>query len=154
MRSAASPAPGSIGVSLPMPEGWFDKTMIVYSAPLAPGDTMASNIVVSRDALAVGEDFPGYCERQLATFTTSLPRFSLHERQIGDFGGRRAARIDFEWAAAAGQLGQVVTFIDAGHGVVVSFAGSAPADEISRYRSVFQHHLERLEIGAAPGVSA
>jgi hypothetical protein len=153
MNADNSSSSSAIGVSLPLPSGWFDKTMIVYSAPLDPGATMAANIVVSRDALAVGEDFPGYCKRQLATFTSSLPKFALHQRQIGDFQGRRAARIDFEWASAAGQLCQAVTFIDAGGGVVVSFAGSAAAADFERYLPFFLDQLDRLVIGTAPGIN-
>jgi hypothetical protein len=99
--------------------------------------------------LAAGEDFRDYCKRQLATFTGSLPKFALHQRQFGDFQGRRAARIDFEWASAAGQLCQSVTFIDAGSGVVVSYAGSAAAVDFERYRPFFQEQLDRLVIGTA-----
>jgi hypothetical protein len=154
MRSNEAATLAGITVDLVPPPGWFDKTMLVYSAPIAPGEPMAANMVVSRDALATGENFAAYCDRQIKAFEGGLPGYSLFGRQDGDFGGRWAMRLDLEWMSAAGPLRQMVVFINAGRGVVVSFAGSAASDQFEGYRALFTDHLERLIIAPAPGQPA
>ncbi len=134
---------------IPMPDGWFDKTMTVYTAPLAPGDPMAANIVVSRDALAPDENFTAYCERQAKTFTGSLPGCAIRVRESGDFGIRTAERIELEWNSAAGRIRQLVVFIAAGDGVVVSYAASASIKSFEKHRPQFDDTLSRLKITAA-----
>jgi hypothetical protein len=147
--TSAPAIPSPVTVSVPPPVGWFDKTMIVHAAPLGPGETMAANIVVSRDACAAGESFPAYCQRQRDTFTGSLPGCGLHGQQQGQIGGRAAERIELEWAATPGWLRQMVTFIDAGQGIVVSFAASAPSSSFEAYRALFEESLSRLQITEA-----
>ena len=135
-----------VNVSIPLPAGWFDKTMIVYAAPLNDGDPMAANVVVSRDALGTSEDFPSYCDRQAATFTASLPGCAILSREKGVFGKGIAERTELEWNSAAGRLRQLVVFIAAGDGVVVSFAGSASIKSFEKHRAQFEDTLSRLKI--------
>ncbi len=135
-----------VSVALQPPSGWFDKTMLVFSAPIGPDETMAANIVVSRDALGSGEDFAAYCVRQEQTFAASLPGYELLLRQDGAFGDRDALRIELEWLSAAGKLRQIVTLIDAGAGAVVSFAGSGAPEQLDANRAVFEDALQRLVI--------
>jgi hypothetical protein len=150
MPSRRATAP-NVQASLPIPQGWFDKTMTVYAAPLAPGDVMAANIVVSRDALAADEDFPSYCQRQADTFGGSLPGCSILSRVQGQFGTRIAERIELEWSATTGRLHQLVVFIAAGEGVVVSFAASAAAKSFESYRPQFEDSLSLLSITPSSG---
>jgi hypothetical protein len=134
---------------IPLPDGWFDKTMTVYTAPLSPNDPMAANVVVSRDALALDEDFTGYCERQAKTFSGSLPGCAILSREVGDFGKRVAERLELEWNSAAGRIHQLVVFIAAGDGVVVSYAASASVKSFEKHRAQFDDTLSRLKITAA-----
>ena len=53
----------AVTVSGAIPDGWFDKTMIVYSAPLQPRQAVAANIVIARDAMGASETFREYCNR-------------------------------------------------------------------------------------------
>jgi hypothetical protein len=134
---------------IPIPVGWFDKTMTVYAAPIERGDPMAANIVVSRDALGLDEDFPGYAERQAKTFAASLPGCAVLCREKGDFGKRHAERLELQWNSAAGRIHQLVVFIAAGDGVVVSFAASASVKSFEKHRPQFDDTLSRLKITAA-----
>jgi len=138
-----------IVAQIPIPDGWFDKTMTVYAAPLASGDPMAANIVVSRDALAPDENFAGYCNRQEKTFAGSLPGCAVVSRQKGDFGKMVAERLEIEWNSAAGRIRQLIVLIAAGDGVVVSFAASASVKSFEGRRPQFDDTLSRLKITAA-----
>lgn len=135
-----------VTVAAQPPEGWIDKTMIVYSAPDAPGRAMAPNIVVGRDALATGETFREYCNRQVDAFRTSLPHFHREDEGPGRVQDLDAFHIRFTWASGAGTLRQRVFFISAGSGVSVSFAATAAAEDFASHEAAFEAALASLQI--------
>lgn len=135
-----------IVVTLQRPDGWFDKTMIVYSAPLAPGQALAPNIVVSRDALLAGETFREYCNRQIAAFRSTLPGFDREDEGPGRVHEHDAFQILFTWDSGAGTLRQRVFFIAAGGGVAVTFAATAAAEDYHEHAPAFERGLAGLRI--------
>jgi hypothetical protein len=135
-----------VAVAADPPPGWIDKTMIVYAAPPANGQTMAPTIVVGRDALAEGESFREFCNRQIDTFRAGLPEFYREHEEHGRVGDLDAFQIRFSWRAAAGLLRQRVFFISAGQGVIVTYAGTAAAEDYDAYDALFEQNLATLRI--------
>lgn len=135
-----------IAVTAERPAGWFDKTMIIYSGPPAPGRPLQPNIVVSRDAVLAGESFREYCNRQIAGFNGSLPGFAREEEGPGRVHDHDAFQILFTWDSGAGKLRQRVFFIAAGGGVAVTFATTAAADEYHEHAQAFERGLAGLRI--------
>lgn len=136
------------------PQGWHDKTMIVYSAPLEPGRAMAPNMVISRDALLDAESFREYCNRQIETFRSNLPQFTRESEGYGRSHERDAFQIQFTWRSAAGLLRQRVFFIATGTQVVVNYAVTAAADDFATFEPQFEHGLASLRIDAPPAPGA
>ena len=132
-------------VSADLPPGWLDKSMTVYSAPPVANRAMAPNIVVSRDHLAAGETFREYCNRQFATFRSSLPGFEREAESFGRVGERDAFQVQMTWESAAGTLRQRVFFIDAAP-VIVNYAASAAADDWAAHEPLFMAGLASLRI--------
>ena len=139
-------ASASVTVSGTNPAGWFDKTMIIYSAPLQPGQTVAANIVIARDALGASETFREYCNRQIDGFGTALPHFDRLQEGPGRVHERDAFQIAFTWMSGAGLLRQRVFFIAAGDGVVVTYTATASDAEYDAHEAVFQQGLADLVI--------
>lgn len=139
-------ASASVTVTGAIPDGWFDKTMIVYSAPLQPGQTIAANIVIARDALGVSETFREYCNRQIDGFDTALPHFHRHQEGPGRVHDLDAFQIAFTWMSGAGLLRQRVFFISAGAGVVITYTATASDAEYDAHEAIFQQGLASLVI--------
>ncbi|MBQ1542672.1 hypothetical protein C5708_04330 [Caulobacter sp. CCUG 60055] len=139
-----------VKVAAEPPQGWFDKTMIVYSAPPEPGRAMSPNMVISRDALLEAETFREYCNRQIETFRSNLPNFQRESEGYGRSHERDAFQIQFTWRSAAGLLRQRVFFISAGPEVVVTYAVTAAADDFADHEQAFERGLASLRIDAPP----
>ncbi|MGY4398484.1 hypothetical protein ACVWZA_003692 [Sphingomonas sp. UYAg733] len=128
------------------PEGWADKTMIIYSAPLQAGETVAANMLIARDALGRDETFREYCNRQIDGFGTTLPHFHRETEGPGRVHDLDAFQILFTWASAAGTLRQRVFFISAGSAVVVTFTATAAIDDYAAHEMIFDQGLADLVI--------
>lgn len=120
--------------------------MLVYTAPEQPGQPMAANIVVGRDALGRDETFREYCNRQVDAFRDTLPHFHREDEGAGRIHDRDGFQIRFTWASGAGPLRQRVFFISVGSGGVVSFAATAAADAFERHEAAFDAALASLVI--------
>jgi len=131
------------------PDGWYDKTMIIYSAPAEPSRPVAPNVVVARDALGADETFREYCNRQIDGFRATLPHFNREDEGPGRVHDLDAFQILLTWTSGAGPLRQRVFFISAGAGVVVTYTATAAADEYHLHAPVFEQGLARLAIGPA-----
>lgn len=129
------------------PEGWYDKTMIIYSAPAEPGRPVAPNMVIARDALGAGETFREYCNRQIDGFRATLPHFHREDEGPGRVHDRDAFQILLTWTSGAGVLRQRVFFISAGAGVVVTYTATAAAEDYHLHEPEFEQGLARLAIG-------
>lgn len=136
----------AVTVSGAIPDGWFDKTMIVYSAPLQPGQAVAANIVIARDAMGASETFREYCNRQIDGFATALPHFHRLHEGPGRVHDLDAFQIMFTWMSGAGLLRQRVFFISAGAGVVVTYTATASDAEYDSHEPVFEQGLAGLII--------
>lgn len=133
------------------PDGWIDKTMIVYSAPPAPDRAIAANVVIARDALAKGETFREYCTRQIDGFRATLPHFEREEERPGRIGEHDAFHIRFVWQSGAGLLRQQVFFIAAPAGVVVTYTATAAAEDFAAHEETFDAGLADLRLSSGEG---
>lgn len=131
------------------PAGWVDKTMIVHSAPLPPGQAIAANIVIARDALGASETFREYCNRQIEGFRAALPHFHRRQEGPGRVHDFDAFQIEFNWMSGAGLLRQRVFFIAAPEGVVVTFTATAADEDYDAHEPVFRQGLADLVIAPA-----
>ena len=138
-----------IAVSGTRPEGWIDKTMVIYSAPPQPGQAIAANMLIARDALGAEETFREYCTRQIDGFRTTLPQFHRESEGPGRVEERDAFQILFTWMSGAGTLRQRVFFISAGSGVVVTFTATAALDDYAAHEAAFDQGLADLVIAPA-----
>lgn len=138
-----------IAVSGTRPEGWVDKSMIIYSAPAQPGQPVAPNMLIARDALGEQESFREYCTRQIDGFRATLPQFHRESEGPGRVEERDAFQILFTWLSGAGTLRQRVFFISAGSGVVVTFTATAALDDYAAYEATFEKGLADLVIAPA-----
>lgn len=139
----------AVAVSGKAPDGWFDKTMVIYSAPARPGETMTANIVIARHALGASETFREYCNRQIEGFRTTLPQFHRRHEEPGRVHDLDAFQIEFTWTSGAGALRQRVFFIAAGDGVVVTYTATAADAEYDAHEAVFRQGLADLVIALA-----
>jgi len=135
-----------ISIAGQRPDGWFDKTMIVYAAPPQPGQTIAANIVIARDALGAEETFREYCNRQIDGFRSTLPQFHREDEGPGFVQDHDAFQVRFVWQSGAGILRQRVFFISAGSGVVVSYTATAAKGDYAAHEPIFERGLADLVI--------
>jgi hypothetical protein len=138
-----------IAVTGKRPEGWVDKTMVIYSAPPQPGQPIAANMLIARDALGAEETFRDYCNRQIDGFRATLPQFHRESEGPGRVEDRDAFQILFTWMSGAGTLRQRVFFISAGSGVVVTFTATAALDDYAAHEAAFDQGLADLVIEPA-----
>ena len=138
-----------ISVAGQRPDGWFDKTMIVYAAPATPGQTIAANIVIARDAMGAEETFREYCNRQIDGFRVTLPHYTREDEGPGFVQDHDAFQVRFVWQSGAGMLRQRVFFISAGSGVVVTYTATAAEQDYAANEAVFERGLADLVIAPA-----
>src|SRR4051794_16408832 len=93
-------------ITFDVPRHWDDKTIVAYGAPAAPGQAVAANLVMTRDALREGESLGRYADRQLAEMAKRLDGFELGRRDDLTVGGAAAVSIRFATRAknASGPL--------------------------------------------------
>ena len=133
------------------PDGWIDKTMTIYSAPPASGQAIAANIVIARDALAEGETFRNYCNRQIDGFRTTLPHFEREEERPGRIREHDAFHIRFVWQSGAGLLRQQVFFIAASAETIVTYTTTAAAEDFAGHQEIFDAGLADLRLASNDG---
>ncbi len=139
------PTQPPVAIAAQPPEGWVDKTMIVYAAAEL-GRAISPSIVIGRDVMGAAETFREFCNRQVETFRTTLPHFQREQEGEGRVHDLDAFRMTFTWNSAAGLLRQRVFFISAGAGVVVTFAASSGVEDFARHEQAFDQALSSLAI--------
>lgn len=78
-------------VSFEIPEGWVDRSCIVFEAPTREGEFRTS-VSVQRPP----EQLEGFVQRRLARLSR-LPSFEFKARGSSRVGGLRAEQLLFEW---------------------------------------------------------
>ncbi|XXX73939.1 DcrB-related protein [Sorangium sp. So ce134] len=137
-------------VSFDVPRDWEDRSVVAFAAPPEPGQTAAASVVMTRDALAAGEDFRRYGDRQLLELAKRLEGFQLlarHERAIGD---RPGLELRFAWRGQSGPLEQRLLFVPGRRPTVLSFTATIPKDEAARLDPVFDRIFASVRIAGSP----
>lgn len=131
------------------PDGWFDRSMIIYAAKSKGG--FEANVVIARDALVGGESFDDYALRQRKTFKDNLPGCKILGTQEGDLNDYEAHEITFSWQSGTGKLRQRALFVSIGRNRMVTFAATAADDDFDSMVPQFDEILATLKIEDTSG---
>ncbi|AUX38454.1 MULTISPECIES: DcrB-related protein [Sorangium] len=134
-------------VSFDVPRDWEDRSVVVFAAPAKPGQGMISNLVMTRDTLAAGEDIRRYGDRQLVEMAQRLDGFQLYARQEITLGGQPAVEIRFAWRGQSGPIEQRLVFVGGRKPTVLSFTATMPKSEAARLNPVFDRILASVKLG-------
>jgi hypothetical protein len=135
-------------VSFEIPDDWQDRTIAAFAAPLKPKQTVAPNLVLTRDMVSGNEPPGAYADKQLVELAKRLEAFNLAERRESLVGGRPAVDLIFTWRGANGTIKQKQTFIASGAGTVLTFVVTALLTEFSAMEATFQAILDSIEFPA------
>lgn len=80
-----------------IPEGWRDRTVVAYTAPSAPGETITPNVVINRDPVEGLESVYAYADQQLVELARRFDGFVLERRHERKVGGLPALETSFMW---------------------------------------------------------
>ncbi|MFD1881391.1 DcrB-related protein [Paracoccus pacificus] len=120
---------------LDLPEGWIDRSMLVWSAPPGEGGGTPPNVVISYDQMKVGEQLAGYVTRQTDSLRAALDQWTLIEQGATRVGGKPAIAVRFTWRMAHGLMMQRQIFVELGKLRIASIgctAGSENFDACDR----------------------
>jgi hypothetical protein len=121
-----------------VPEGWINRSMIVWSAPPQPGQAATPNVLVAYDALAEGEDLSHYVGRQLKELMSKGSNFHLDLRRDTVLDSQPAVELVFEWDTSSARLKQRQIYSLLADGRVMTFVNTAAAADFVRAESEFQ----------------
>ncbi|MFT3764693.1 MAG: DcrB-related protein [Minicystis sp.] len=139
-------------ISFDVPRHWDDKTIVAYAAPPQPGQTIAANLVMTRDTLRDGETLAQYADRQLAEMARRLDAFELGGREDTSLGGAPAVSIRFTSRAAAGPLAQRLVVIEGRRRGVYCFTATTAQADAAQNDPLFDRILRTIRFPAGdPG---
>jgi hypothetical protein len=117
-------------ISLPLPEGWEDRTVLTIAGP--PRDGVAPNVVVTREALCANMGLGGFAGGWLDRLADELPVRERRPVEHGHVAGQRAQVRCVEWSVQGTSVVQLVALLTAaGFGYAVVCTASAGAfDEL------------------------
>lgn len=133
-------------ISFDVPRHWDDKTIVAYSAPAAPGQAVAANLVMTRDALKDGENLARYADRQLAEMARRLDGFELVRRDETTLGGAPAIAIRFESRGANGPLLQRLVVVEGRRRGVYCFTATTAKADADQNNPLFDRMLSTLRL--------
>ncbi|WP_437980741.1 DcrB-related protein [Sorangium sp. So ce117] len=137
-------------VSFDVPRDWEDRSIVAFAASPEPGQASTASVVMTRDALAAGEDLRKYGDRQLMELAKRLEGFQLlarHERAVGD---RPGLELRFAWRGQSGPLEQRLLFVAGRRPTVLSFTATLPRDEVERLDPMFDRIFASVRIAGSP----
>ena len=119
-------------VSFDVPRHWDDRSIVAFAAPPQAGQSVAGNLVMTRDTLGERETLGDYADRQLTELTRRLDGFELHRREEVTLGGAPAVALRFASRASSGPLEQRLVVVAAPRRGVLCFTattGKADAEQ-------------------------
>jgi len=137
-----------------LPDNWIDRTMIAFSAPQAPGQTVAPNILIAYDTPRNGESLGGFANRQLQELMSKAKQFQLEFRHDSIVRGRPAVEMAFEWEAGPTRLKQrqIHSFLPDGRAITLVFtAAAAEFAQAEPYFAAMQDSFEWNEEASPAG---
>jgi hypothetical protein len=135
-------------VSLPLPQGWEDRTVLTISGPPIGG--IAPNVVVTRELLCDHMGLGGFASGWLNRLADELPVREDRPVEHGHVAGRRAQVRVVSWAASGASVRQLVALFCtevAGYAVVCT----APADAFDDLEPSFRDLLAGLRLALTEG---
>lgn len=144
------------GVSMACPSGWSDRTIMAFSAPRIPGETLPPNVTLARDLRDAPGDDPAealedYTQRQLRALETALPGFRLERRGAAALGGAPGTELLFSWDSGQGRLRQWLTYLPLSDASILSFTGTALAGRFAECEPLFARTLASLRVDLGRG---
>lgn len=133
-------------ISFDVPRHWDDKTIVAYAAPAQPGQPVAANLVMTRDALREGESIHGYADRQLTEMAKRLDGFELVKREDLTLGGAASVSIRFSSRAAAGPLEQRLVVVEGRRRTVFCFTATTAKVDADQNNPLFDRILGTLRL--------
>jgi hypothetical protein len=135
-------------ITFDVPRHWDDKTIVAYAAPPSPGQAVAANLVMTRDALRDGEALAGYADRQLAEMAKRLDRFELVGREELTLGGAAAVQIRFTARASSGPLAQRLLVVEGRRRSVYCFTATTALADQAQNDPLFDRILHTIRFPA------
>jgi hypothetical protein len=130
---------------------WQDQSVNV----LVPEETLAkgSNLVVSRDVLPKGAEFPDYLATQRKTFAKELPDFQSLADAEATLAGQPARFFEFTWSSQGGPLHQMVFVVPLGERIL-NLTGTLPGQPDAAALEQMLAVLRTFQVGLAPAPAA
>ena len=139
-------------ISFDVPRHWDDKTITAYAAPAAPGQSVAANLVMTRDALRDGETLAHYADRQLAEMAKRLDGFELSRRDDLVIGGAPAVSIRFGSRGDKGPLEQRLVVVEGRRRGVYCFTATTSKADADQNNPLFDRMLSTIRLAPSePG---
>lgn len=140
------------GMSMTCPDGWHDKSMLIFSAPQAGQSGVVPNLVVTRDRLP--DDLPAepaarmeaLIDRQIAQMNSQLARFTIVSRQL-EGQDYTIGKLTVDWESAQAALTQSLTFVDGDDGQLVIATATTGREDHARHEDTFRSILQSFRIG-------
>jgi hypothetical protein len=132
--------------SFSAPDGWQDRSIVAFSAPLKPKQTVMPNVVLTCDSVSNTEAASAYADKQLVELAKKLEGFNLSSRRellVADVPG---VELVFTWRGGNGVLKQKQIFFTTGYGLILTFVASALVTDFSEMEPVFQAILDSIQI--------
>ena len=137
----------SSGVTVGLPSGWEDRTMMTLVGPRG-SKGFAANVVLTREPLAPAKSLPEYAARQLTAMKAELPALTvLDERPITHQGAPGFQRLH-RFTADQDVVQQAQTFVLA-RGTVYVLTCSAQLQDFDANLSAFRAISDSLKIDDA-----
>jgi hypothetical protein len=130
-------------VSVPLPQGWEDRTILTIAGPLV-GD-ISPNVVVTRETLCDNMGLGGFASGWLARLADELPVQERGPVEQGHVAGHRAQIRCVQWAAAGTAVVQLVALFCAG-GSGYAAVCTAPVDAFETLEPSFRALLAGLRV--------
>lgn len=136
-------------ISFEVPRDWEDRSVAAFSAPLAPGQTTAPNVVCTRDKLQPGENLAGYADRNLVELAQRLDKFSLQKRSDITVSELPAIEFRFTWRGAKGLIDQRLIMCATGKRLVLSITSTSPRGAGQDMDAIMNRVLSTVKIPGA-----
>jgi hypothetical protein len=133
-------------VSLPLPAGWEDRTVLTIAGPLVAG--ISPNVVVTRETLCDNMGLGGFAGGWVSRLGDELPVRERRPVEHVHVAGQRAQLRCVEWEAAGTAVVQLVALFCAG-GSGYAAVCTAPASEFDALEPSFRRLIAGLRVDVA-----
>jgi hypothetical protein len=133
-------------VSLPLPAGWEDRTVLTIAGPLVAG--ISPNVIVTRETLCDNMGLGGFASGWLDRLADELPVRERRPVEHTRVAGQRAQVRCVEWAAAGTAVVQLVALFCAG-GSGYAAVCTAPTEAFDALEPAFRELFAGLRVEPA-----